>query len=128
MSKFASDSVLDALLDKVATGTILTVCSTQPTNRTEAVTTYKLADVTIDSGDFAKEDATPNGRKLTIAQQSNVPVDSSGTAQHVAICDGSNLLYVTTVTSQVLTSGNSLTIPSWTITIADPSQKGLTNG
>ena len=121
MSKFASDSVLDALLDKVATGTILTVCSTQPTNRTEAVTTYKLADVTIDSGDFAKADATPNGRELTIAQQNNVAVDSSGTAQHVAICDGSNLLYVTTVTSQVLTSGNTVTIPAWTITVADPS-------
>lgn len=120
MSKFASDSVLDALLDKVATGTILTVCSTQPTNRTEAVTTYKLADVVIDSGDFSKADGSPNGRVLTVAQQNNVPVDGSGTAQHVAICDGSNLLYVTTVTSQVLTSGNSLTIPAWTITVADP--------
>lgn len=121
MSKFASDSVLDALLDKVATGTILTVCSTQPTNRIEAVTNYKLADVVIDSGDFSKGDGTPNGRNLTIAQQDNVGVDSDGTAQHVAICDGSNLLYVTTVTSQVLTSGNTITIPAWTITVADPS-------
>ena len=121
MSKFASDSVLDALLDKVATGTILTVCSTQPTNRTEATSTYKLADVVIDSGDFAKADGTPNGRKLTVAQQDNLPVDSSGSAQHVAICDGSNLLYVTTVTSQVLTAGNTLTIPAWAITVSDPS-------
>lgn len=121
MSKFASDSVLDALLDKVATGTILTVCSTQPTNRTEAVTTYKLADVVVDSGDFAKADGSPNGRKLTVAQQDNVAVDSDGTAAHVAICDGSNLLYVTTVTSQVLTSGNTVTIPAWTITVSDPS-------
>ena len=121
MSKFASDSVLDALLDEIATGTILTVCSTQPTTRTEAVTTYKLADVTIDSGDFSKADGSPNGRKLTVAQQDNVAVDSSGTAQHVAICDGSNLLYVTTVTSQSLTSGNTVTIPAWTVTVADPS-------
>jgi fructose-specific component phosphotransferase system IIB-like protein len=121
MSKFASDSVLDALLDKVATGTILTVCSTQPTNRTEAVTTYKLADVVIDSGDFAKADGAVNGRKLTVAQQDNVGVDNSGTAAHVAICDGTNLLYVTTVTSQVLTSGNTVTVPAWTITVSDPS-------
>lgn len=121
MAKFASDSVLDALLDKIATGTILTVCSTQPTNRTEAVTTYKLADVVIDSGDFSKADGSPSGRMLTVAQQDNVPVDSSGTAQHVAICDGSDLLYVTTVTSQVLTAGNTVTVPAWTITVADPS-------
>lgn len=121
MAKFANDSVLDALLDKVATGTILTVCSAQPTTRTEAVTTFKLADVTVDSGDFSKADGTPSGRRLTIAQQNNVPVDSNGTATHVAICDGSNLLYVTTCTSQVLTAGNTVTIPAWTVNIADPS-------
>lgn len=121
MSKWANDSVLDALLDKVATGTILTVCDTQPTTRTEAVTTYKLADVVIDSGDFAKANGTPNGRQLTVAQQSSVAVDSSGDATHVAICDGSDLLYVTTVTSQTLTSGNTVTVPAWVITVADPS-------
>ena len=121
MAKFATDAVLDALLDKVATGTILTVCSAQPTTRTEAVTTYKLADVVVDSGDFSKADGDTSGRKVTVAQQTDVPVDSNGTATHVAICDGSNLLYVTTVTSQVLTLGNSISIPAWTITVADPS-------
>lgn len=121
MSKFAPDAVLDALLDKVATGTILTVCSSQPTSRTEAVTTYKLADVVIDSGDFTKADGSPNGRQTTVGTQVDVPVDSSGTATHVAICDGSNLLYVTTCTSQVLTSGNTVTVPSWKITVSDPS-------
>lgn len=121
MAKIASDAVLDALLDKVATGTILTVCSTQPTTRTEAVTTYKLADVTVDSGDFAKANGDVSGRKVTIAQQPDVPVDSNGTATHVAICDGTDLLYVTTCTSQVLTSGNTVTVPAWKIEVSDPS-------
>ena len=121
MAKFASDAVLDALLDKVATGTILTVCSAQPTTRTEAVTTFKLADVTVDSGDFTKANGDVSGRKVTVAQQANVPVDSTGTATHVAICDGSTLLYVTTCTSQGLTSGNTLTVPAWDIEVADPS-------
>jgi len=121
MSKFASDAVLDSLLDKVATGTILTVCSAQPTSRTEAVTTYKLADVVVDSGDFTKADGDVSGRKVTIGQQTDVPVDSNGTATHVAICDGSNLLYVTTCTSQVLTSGNTVTVPAWKIEVSDPS-------
>jgi hypothetical protein len=121
MSKFAADSVLDALLDKVATGTILTVCSAQPTTRTEAVTTYKLADQVINSGQFAKADGDTSGRKVTIAQQTDVPVDSNGTATHVAICDGTNLLYVTTCTSQVLTAGNTVTVPAWKIEVSDPS-------
>jgi hypothetical protein len=121
MSKFAADSVLDALLDKVATGTILTVCSAQPTTRTEAVTTYKLADQVINSGQFAKADGDTSGRKVTIAQQTDVPVDSNGTATHVAICDGTNLLYLTTCTSQFLTAGNTVTVPAWKFEVSDPS-------
>lgn len=121
MAKWANDSVLDALLDAVAAGTILTVCSAQPTTRTEAVTTYKLADVVIDSGDFSKANGDVSGRKVTVAAQDDVPVDSTGTATHIAICDGSNLLYVTTCTSQGLTSGNTVTIPAWDVEVADPS-------
>jgi hypothetical protein len=121
MAKFASDAVLDALLDKVATGTILTVCSAEPADRTEAVSTFKLADVTVDGGDFSKAAGDVSGRKVTVAQQDDVPVDSNGTATHVAICDGSNLLYVTTCTSQVLTASNTVTVPAWKIEVSDPS-------
>ena len=121
MAKFANDLVMDAALDKVATGTILTVCTSQPTTRTEAVTTYKLADVVVDSGDFVKANGDTSGRKLTVGAQTDVPIDTSGTALHVAICDGSILLYVTTCTSQALTSGNTVTVPAWDIEIADPS-------
>ena len=121
MGKFAPDAVLDTLLDKVSTGTILTICSDEPTTYTEAVSTYKLADVVIDSGDFSKADGDTGGRKLTVAQQDDVPVDSSGTATHVAICDGSNLLYVTTCASQIITAGNTATIPAWKISLSDAS-------
>lgn len=120
MSKWTNDAVLDALLDKVATGTILTICSAQPTTRTEAVTTYKIADVVIDSGDFTKSDGT-SGRKVTIATQENVDVDATETATHVAVCDGTDLLYVTTCTPQLLTSGNKVTTPAWTVQVSDPS-------
>lgn len=121
MSKWTNDSVLDVLLDKVATGTILTVCSAQPTTRTEAITTYKLADVVIDSGDFTKANGDVSGRKVTIAQQDNVDVDTTGTASHVAVCDGTTLLYVTTCTPQVLTQGNKVTTPAWDVEVSDPS-------
>jgi hypothetical protein len=48
-------------------------------------------------------------------------VDTSGTATHVALCDATRLLYVTTCTSQALTSGNTVNIPAWDIEIADPT-------
>ena len=121
MAKYANDSVMDAALDKIATGTILTVCSQQPTTRTEAVTTYKLADVAIDGSDFAKANGDTSGRKVTIAQQADIPIDTSGSATHIAICDGSALLYVTTCTAQDLVSGNTVTVPAWDVEIADPS-------
>lgn len=125
MAKWANDDVMDAALDKIATGTILTVCSAQPANRTEAVTTYKLADVVVTAGDgngdFTIGNGDTNGRKVTVSQQDNIPVDSSGTATHIAICDGTDLLLVTTCTSQALTAGNTVTVPAFDDEIADPS-------
>jgi hypothetical protein len=125
MAKFVNDEVMDAALAEIAEGNILTVCSAQPTNRTEAITTYKLADVTLTpgdgNGDFTIANGDTNGRKVTIAQQDNIPVDSSGNATHIAICDGTRLLLVTTCTSQALTAGNTVTTPAFDDEIADPS-------
>ena len=120
MAKFANDIVMDAALDLIATGTIMTACSAQPTNRTEAVTTYALADVTLAGGDYTKANGDSSGRKVTIAQKSNVTIDTTGTANHVAICDGTNLLLVTTCTSQALTAGGTVTFPAFKDEIADP--------
>lgn len=123
MARSAHNDVLDALLDEIATGNIITVCSSEPTTRTEAVTTYKLADITVTpgdgNGDFTIADDT-SGRKLTVAQQSDVDIDTSGDATHVAISDDTTLLFVTTCTSQTLTSGGTVTIPSFEINVQDP--------
>lgn len=123
MAKFVNDLVMDAALAAIAQGNILTVCSQQPTNRTEAISTYKLADVAMTpgsgNGDYLIANGDTNGRKLTILQQTDIPVDSSGTATHVAICDGTNLLLVTTCTSQALTTGNTVTVPAFDDEIAD---------
>lgn len=68
MAKSAADAVLDGLLDVVATATAQIACSAQPTSYAEATSTYALADVTIDSGDFTKGNGDTNGRKVTVAQ------------------------------------------------------------
>jgi hypothetical protein len=127
MAKFCSDTYLNLFLQGIDDCTLLTVCSAQPTTYAEASSTYKLADIELTAGDgngdytIANGDST--GRKLTVAQQANVDIDADGTATHVAlsISGSSTLVYVTTCTSQPLTFGGTVTVPAWTITIADPT-------
>lgn len=124
MAKSVHDDVLDGALNILKNNaTRLTVCSTQPTTYTEGNSTYALADVTIDTGDFTNANGDTSGRKTTVGAQSSVPVDTTGTALHIALLDVANtkLLYVTTCTSQALTSGNTVNVPAFDIEIADPS-------
>lgn len=127
MAKSVHDDVLDAALAEVATGTRITVCSAEPTTYTEAITDYKLADVTVTAGDgngdFTIADGDTSGRKVSIAEQADVDVDTSGTATHVAIVDVSNttLLLVTTCNSQAIVDTGTVTIPAFDYEILDPS-------
>lgn len=124
MAKWVLDAVLDAALDDIATCVRLVVCSGQPANYA-GIAAVALADVTITAGDgngdFVVADGDANGRKLTISQQAAILIDSSGTATHVILDDGAVLRYVTTCTSQALTSGGTVTVPAWDIEIADPT-------
>lgn len=124
MAKAAPDATIDGTLDIIALSTIMTVCSAQPTTYTEAVTTYALADVVIDSADFTKANGDTSGRKVTIGAQNGVLIDTSGTATHIALCTttGTLLRYITTCTSQALTANgsNTVNIPAWDVEIADP--------
>jgi hypothetical protein len=122
MAKSVHDSVLDGAFDILDQANLMTACNAQPTTRTEAVTTFALADVAMTvNTDYTKANGDTNGRKVTVAAKSAVLVDTSGTATHIALCDGTNLLYVTTCTSQALTSGNTVNFPAWDIEIADPT-------
>jgi len=122
MTKSVNDLVLDGAFEVLDAGNIMTACSALPTTRTEAITTYKLADIALTPvTDFTKADGDTNGRKCTIAQKAAVDIDTSGTAINIAVCDGTNLLYVTECTSQVLTAGGTVTFPAWDIEIADPT-------
>lgn len=125
MAKATPDAVLDKILDEIATGTRMIACSAQPTTYTEANATYALADVTMGGGDFTKANGDTSGRKVTMAAKSSVLIDTSGTANHVALVRvaDSTLLYVTTCTSQALTANGSNTVnfPAWDIEVADPA-------
>jgi len=124
MGKSFHDDVLDGALNILKNNvTRMTVCHTEPTTYTEAITTYELADVTIDSSDFTNADGDSSGRKTTVGSQAAVVIDNSGTATHIALVDVSNtkLLAVTTCNSQGLTLGNAVTFPAFDFEFTDPT-------
>ena len=126
MGKAAPDAVLDTLLDEIATADTMYACSDEPVNFA-GISSVALADVTLTpgdgNGDFTIDDGDASGRKLTVAQQTGIEIDTTGTADHIVLADASNseLLFVTTCSSQSLTDGNTLTIGSWDIEIGDPT-------
>lgn len=125
MAKAAPDIVMDGALDVIASATKQIACSAQPTTYTEANATYALADIVIDGTDFTKANGDTSGRKVTVAAQSGVLIDASGTATHVALVRtaDSTLIYVTTCTSQALTANgaNTVNFPAWDVEFSDPT-------
>ena len=122
MGKSANDALPDAYLNEIKdNATLMIACSAEPTTRTEAVTTYALADVAVVSGDFTLGNGDVSGRKLAVAAKSAVAIDTSGTATHVAIVDGTRLLFVTTCTSIALVDTGTVNFPTWDIEVADPT-------
>jgi hypothetical protein len=122
MAKSAHDDVADAYLEEIANNAnLMCVCSTQPTTRTEAASTYALATVALAPGDMAIGDGAAGGRKLTISAKSAVPIVASGNMAHVALVDNAKLHFVTTSSLLGLLAGNLVNIPSWSITVNDPA-------
>lgn len=118
MAKTILSNAVDAAYDYIrARVTQMTVCNAQPTNYTQATSTYKLASVALTSTGLtvAAGDAGGSARKMTTTQKTGVSVTTTGTAKFIALAGstGSTLLLVTTCTSQALTSGNTVTIPAW---------------
>lgn len=123
MGKLVPDAVMDGMLDYIRLRvTRVTVCSTQPTTYTEAITTYALASKTgVTSTYLSQGNGDTSGRKIAMAAINTVSVTTTGTAAHVAWAGstGSLLLYVTTCTTQALTTGNTVNIPTHDYEIRD---------
>ena len=124
-NKFTHDDVLDAALNVIKTNaTKMTACSAYCDTYAEGNSTYALADVTIDSGDFTgPADDAGGGRKVTIGAQSDVDIDATGTASYICLLDVSNtkLLHCGTCTDLALVSGQKVNFPAWDITFDDPT-------
>ena len=123
MGKLVHDSVLDGAFDVLDQANLMLACTAEPTTRANALS-LALADVAMTvNTDYTKANGDINGRKVTMAAKPSVLIDTSGTATHIALCDATNVLYVTTCTAQALTANGSNTVnfPAWDIEIADPT-------
>lgn len=122
MAKNIHNDVLDAGLNEIINNANqLALCSQEPTNRTEALVTYRLASVAIDSSDFTLQDRGSGGRRATVAPQSDVTVSVTGTGNHIALVDDTRLLFTTTCDAQLVTQNNLLDLPTWDVEFSDPT-------
>lgn len=119
------DYVLDnglTVLDTAANR--LDICHTLPTTYAEATSTYTVGNKTSPSVG-SPADASPNGRKVTVAQitDGTITATSTGTsddAQYWAITDtvNSRLLAAGSIAAaQLVTSGNTFTLNAFDIRI-----------
>lgn len=120
MTKLLDNDVFDAALDEFATVTAIHVCATAPANHA-GISAVSLADVTVDGSDYTNADGDTSGRKVTVGQQADVPIDATGTADHIAGTDGTTLLFLTECASQALTMGGTVTIPAFDAEFTDPT-------
>ena len=125
MAKSASDAVLDGSLDIVSTATEMTLCSAEPTTYAEATGTgageYAMcAPIVIGPGDFTIA-ADVNGRKITVGAQPTINMTVAGNVTHLALCDGADLLEVTTTTALAVIIGSIVNVPAWKINATEPT-------
>ncbi len=117
MARDVPNAIIDQMLDLIE-GTTLHICSGQPADYA-GIAAVELAVTTI-TGSYTKANGTPSGRQTTCPAQSGITVDTNGTANHVAISNGTDTLQsVTTCTSQAVTAGGTLDTSAFIHTITN---------
>jgi len=114
-----SDNALDAALDYLDDqATYLYICSSEPTDYSEASSDYMLGYKAGPTLSEPTDGAT--GRKLTVSAITDGVVDSAGTANYVAITSGSELLAVCALdTPRIIGTETVFTLTSFDIEISD---------
>ena len=120
--KSQNDLMLDAAFDYIrGIVTTMSICTTQPTTYSQAFTVNTLALVAMASTDITTTPGDTSGRKMHVGSETGMTVVTTGAANHIALIDtdGTALLFVTTCTTQALTTGNTVNIPAWDDEILD---------
>lgn len=128
MAKHAPDATIDAMHDTIALADEMYVCSAQPTDYADISNVDLVGPIALTpgdgNGDFTIADGDTSGRKNTVAAQNGASVIASGTGTHVVLATGGAtdlIRYITTMTSQALTSGNTANVGAWKVEVLDPT-------
>jgi hypothetical protein len=123
MGKFISATTLDQELNYIALCDYMSVVTGSSTTYSDMYSGSVLAIQAMAGGDYSLSGATYAPRVLTVAAKSGISITASGTALYVAlICgSGSTVRAITTCSSQVLTSGGTCDIPSFSFTLNQPT-------
>lgn len=118
MGKSIPDAIIDLMLAEPE-GTNIHVCSAEPANYA-GIAAVELATKVM-TGSYAKAAGDVSGRKNTAPAQTALTIDTTGTANHVAISNGTDTLrLVTTAAAQLLTSGGTVDTSAFDHEIPDP--------
>lgn len=101
---------------------ILYICSSQPANYAGIAAVALGSKTSLSIG--APGAGTPDGRKVTVAAFTDGAVSGTGTATHYVIADtvNSRLLVAALLdASQVVTNGNTFSLPAFDIRIPAPA-------
>jgi len=130
MARLADNDVLDDGLEslKAAVDAVageMTICEGAPTTFEHANSNKGTGDgkvlARVVNPTLTIEDDT-SGRKCTISAESDVTIDISGAADHIALTDGTaKLWFVTTCTEQALVAAGTVDVPAWKINVKDPT-------
>ena len=120
MAKWSSISMLDGGLDVLGTANEMYLCTAQPTDRANAIT-LSLALQAMDPGDFVNTGAAGAARLCTVAAKVGVTVTANGDANHIALCTGAELLYVTTCPVMTLETPGTTSVSSWVAQLEQPT-------
>lgn len=123
MGKKVDNTVLDGSLAIIDAATEMYIVDVEPADRAAAVAAGLVGTggiITL-TGSFTTQEGTPDGREITSPVQTDVDIETTGNANHVCLGTATTLLLVTTCDTQGLSSGGTVTVPSFTYRAADPT-------
>ena len=124
MGMFASSKFYESGFNLIKNGAkYVIIATTQHTNMTSAASTLALAWTTAAASTDFVIAANTSGYDLTISGDiiNATTLESTGVANHIIIGSTVDLYYITTCTTKALGSGDTVTMPAWTIWIKQPT-------
>jgi len=125
MGMYASSHFYETGFNTIKTSAVMiTINDTQNTNMSSAIATALAWSTACASTDFIVA-ANTSGYVLKISTDADLisatTLESTGVASHICVGSTATLYYVTTCTTKALGAGDTVTMPSWSIWIKQPT-------